>query len=188
MKVSNLRELLVDELKDLYNAEQQLVKALPKMAKAANSDELRRAFEEHLEQTKGHVERLDRAFESLDVATRGKKCMGMEGLIGEGKELLEAEMPEAVLDAGIIGAAQKVEHYEIAAYGTARRHAELLDLDDVVQLLEQTLDEEKQTDERLTDIAETINVEAEEPEESDGEEAERVAPGNGKRQRVGARR
>lgn len=187
MKVSNLQELLVDELKDLYNAEQQLVKALPKMAKAANSDELRTAFEEHLEQTKGHVERLDRAFESLDVATRGKKCMGMEGLISEGKELLEADMPEAVLDAGIIGAAQKVEHYEIAAYGTARRHAELLNLNEVVRLLEQTLDEEKQTDERLTDIAETINVEAEDPGESEDGEVPRTS-GNGKRQRVGARR
>jgi len=187
MKVSNLRELLVDELKDLYSAEQQLVKTLPKMAKAANSGELRTAFEEHLEQTKSHVERLDRAFESLDVATRGKKCLGMEGLISEGKELLETEMPEAVLDAGIIGAAQKVEHYEIAAYGTARRHAELLNLNDVVGLLEQTLDEEKQTDERLTDIAETINVEAEEPIESADGDA-RASSGNGKRQRVGSRR
>lgn len=185
MKVANLQELLVDELKDLYNAEQQLVKALPKMAKAASSDELRTAFEEHLEQTKGHVERLDRAFESLDVAARGKKCMGMEGLINEGKEILEEEMPESVLDAGIIGAAQKVEHYEIAAYGTARRHAELLNFGDIVQLLEQTLDEEKQTDERLTEIAETINVEAEEPEDV---ETDRVLAGNGKRQRVGARR
>lgn len=188
MKVSNLQELLVDELKDLYNAEQQLVKTLPKMAKSANSDELRTAFEEHLEQTKGHVERLDRAFESLNVATRGKKCLGMEGLINEGKELLETEMPEAVLDAGIIGAAQKVEHYEIAAYGTARRHAELLDLDDVVELLNQTLEEEKETDERLTEIAETINVEAEQPGESEDGDAQSVSPANGKRQRVGARR
>jgi ferritin-like metal-binding protein YciE len=187
MKVSNLQALLVDELKDLYNAEQQLVKALPKMAKAANSDELRKAFEEHLEQTKGHVERLDRAFESLDVATRGKKCLGMEGLISEGKELLEAEMPEAVLDAGMIGAAQKVEHYEIAAYGTARRHAELLQLDDIVRLLEQTLDEEKQTDNRLTDIAETINLQAEQPEGSEDEEAVGALSDNGKRHRVSAR-
>ena len=112
---------------------------------------------------------------------------GDGGLIGEGNELLEAEMPEAVLDAGIIGAAQKVEHYEIAAYGTARRHAELLNLDDVVKLLEQTLDEEKQTDERLTEIAESINVEAEEPDES-GDRQVRGSTGNGKRHRIGAHR
>src|ERR1700680_3711370 len=156
MKASNLHDLLVEELKDLYNAEQQILKALPKMAKASASEELASALEEHLEQTRGHVERLARAFTWLGVPARGKKCAAMEGLIKEGKELIEEGLPEAVLDAGLIGAAQKVEHYEIAAYGTAHRHAELLNLDDVAQLLEETLEEEKQTDERLSELAEEI--------------------------------
>ncbi|MDQ6766584.1 MAG: ferritin-like domain-containing protein [Candidatus Eremiobacteraeota bacterium] len=185
MKASNLQDLLVDELKDLYNAEQQIVKALPKMVKSAADDELRTAFEEHLEQTKGHVERLERAFDLLKVPARGKKCVGMEGLIDEGKELIEEGLPESVLDAGLIGAAQKVEHYEIASYGTARRHAELLNLDKIVTLLEQTLEEEKQTDARLSEIAEDINVQAESDEDQDDLEA---SSGNGKREKVGARR
>jgi ferritin-like metal-binding protein YciE len=160
MKANTLQDLLVVELKDLYNAEQQMVKALPKMAKAAASDDLRAAFEEHLEQTKGHVARIEKAFEQLDLPARGKKCAAMEGLITEGKELIEDYEPDTVLDAGLIGAAQKVEHYEIAGYGTARTHAELLGHRGIADLLEQTLEEEKATNEKLTELAEGINAEA----------------------------
>lgn len=159
-KENTLQDLLIVELKDLYNAEQQMVKALPKMAKAASSDDLRTAFEEHLEQTKGHVERIERAFEQLDVPARGKKCSAMEGLIAEGKELIEGNQADYVLDAGLIGAAQKVEHYEIAAYGTARTHAEVLGHRDIAELLAETLEEEKQTDQRLTELSADINSEA----------------------------
>ena len=143
MKNGNLRDLLIDELRDMYSMEHQLVKALPKMAKAANSGDLSAAFEEHLQQTRGHVERLDRAFAEIGVAARAKKCVGMEGIINEGHEAVEEDLDPDALDAGIIGAAQKVEHYEIAAYGTAKAHAEILGLDGVVKLLEETLQEEK---------------------------------------------
>jgi ferritin-like metal-binding protein YciE len=156
-----LEELLVDELKDLYSAENQLVKALPKMAKAASSPELRRSFERHLEVTRKQVERLDQIGESLDVRLTGKKCKGMEGLIEEGREIMSEDLDENALDAGLIGAAQKVEHYEIAAYGTARTHASLLGYNKAAQLLQRTLDEEAATDKKLTDLAESlINVEA----------------------------
>jgi ferritin-like metal-binding protein YciE len=120
MPQQELRELYIDELKDLYNAENQLVKALPKMAKAANSDELRNGFEEHLEQTKGHVQRLEQIFEMLGESPKGKKCKGMEGLIEEGSEMIEEDFEGSVRDAGLIGAAQRVEHYEIAGYGTVK--------------------------------------------------------------------
>jgi ferritin-like metal-binding protein YciE len=165
MKIESLQELFIDELKDLYSAENQIIKALPKMIKNSNSDELRSAFEEHLEQTKGQVERLDQIFEELDATPRGKKCKGMEGLLEESKELMEEDVEPEVLDAGIISAAQRVEHYEIAAYGTARTHAELLNMDNAVRLLQETLDEEKETDRKLTSIAESVNVEEEEGEE-----------------------
>jgi ferritin-like metal-binding protein YciE len=156
-----LEELLVDELKDLYNAENQIVKALPKMAKAATSPELKRAFERHLEETRRHVERLNQVADSLDVKLTGKKCYGMEGLIEEGKEIMEEDLDESAIDAGLIGAAQKVEHYEIAAYGTARTHAQLLGHNKIAKLLQQTLDEEGATDKKLTALAESvINVEA----------------------------
>jgi ferritin-like metal-binding protein YciE len=156
-----LEELLVDELKDLYSAENQLVKALPKMAKAASSPELRRAFERHLEETRRQVERLDQIGQALDVRLTGKKCKGMEGLIEEGKEIMEEDLEDPAIDAGIIGAAQKVEHYEIAAYGTARTHAEVLGYTKAAKLLQQTLDEEGATDKKLTQLAESIiNVEA----------------------------
>ena len=156
-----LEELLEDELKDLFNAENQLVKALPKMAKAAGSPELRRAFEKHLEETKRHVERLNQIGESLEMRLTGKKCKGMEGLIEEGKEVMQEDLDEDAMDAGLIGAAQKVEHYEIAAYGTARTHASLLGYNKVAKLLQQTLDEEGATDKKLTALAESIiNVEA----------------------------
>jgi ferritin-like metal-binding protein YciE len=156
-----LEELLVDELKDLYSAENQIVKALPRMAKAATSSELRRAFERHLEETRRQIERLDQIGEELEMKMTGKKCKGMEGLIAEGKELLEEDLDEDALDAGLIGAAQKVEHYEIAAYGTARTHAEMLGFRKVAKLLQQTLNEEGATDKKLTQLAENvINYEA----------------------------
>jgi len=170
MKIESLQELFIDELKDLYSAENQIIKALPKMIKNSNSDELRSAFEEHLEQTKGHVERLDQVFQELDATGRGKKCKGMEGLLEEGKELMEEDVEPEVLDAGLISAAQRVEHYEIAAYGTVRTYAELLGMDNAVKLLQETLDEEKETDRKLTSIAESVNVEAAEMAEEDEED------------------
>lgn len=185
MKQKTLRDFWVDELKDLHNAENQILKALPKMAKNATSDDLRQAFEEHLEQTKGHVERLDQIFDRIGLSGgRGKKCKGMEGVIDEGKEVLEEDLPDTVADAAMISAAQKVEHYEIASYGSARTHAEILGENEAVDLLEQTLQEEKETDERLTELAEEINPEAE-------EESEAIS-GNGhmrsSRRKVAARR
>ena len=156
-----LEELLVDELKDIYSAENQIVKALPKMAKAASSPELRRAFERHLEETRRQVERLDQIGQDLDIKLTGKKCHGMEGLIEEGKEVMEQDLDENAIDAGLIGAAQKVEHYEIAAYGTARTHASMLGFNKVARLLQQTLNEEGATDKKLTQLAESIiNAEA----------------------------
>lgn len=160
-EMNPLEELLIDELKDLYNAENQIIKALPKMAKAAGSPDLRRAFERHLEETRRQVERLDQIGEQLEARLTGKKCHGMEGLIDEGKEIMSQDLEENALDAGLIGAAQKVEHYEIAAYGTARAHAEMLGYTKVARLLQQTLNEEGATDKKLTQLAENIiNVEA----------------------------
>ena len=160
-EMNPLDELLQEELKDLYNAENQIIKALPKMAKAASSPELRRAFERHLEETRRQVERLDQIGEELEMKMSGKKCKGMEGLLAEGRELMEEDLEQDALDAGLIGAAQKVEHYEIAAYGTARTHASLLGYNKVARLLQQTLDEEGNTDKKLTALAESvINVEA----------------------------
>ena len=160
--METLNELLMDEVKDLYSAENQLTKALPKMAKAAQNAQLRQAFEKHLRQTEEHVRRLERVAEQLGGSPRGKKCIGMEGLVAEGKELI-TEKPEAdVLDAGLIGAAQKVEHYEIAAYGTARAHAEQLGLGQIAGLFQQTLDEELAANDKLTAIAEQqVNRQAE---------------------------
>ena len=171
-EMNPLEELLEDELKDLYSAENQLVKALPRMAKAASSPELRRAFERHLEETKRQVERLNTIGENLEMKLTGKKCKAMEGLIEEGKELMEEDLDDNVLDAGLIGAAQKVEHYEIAAYGCVCTYAEMLGYDQVHELLGQNLDEEETTDQRLTALAESvINPEAE--VESEEEEASR---------------
>ena len=188
MKIGSLQDLLVDLVKDLYSAETQLVKALPKMAKAASFPELRTAFEEHLEQTRQHVERLQQVCELLDTSARGKKCVAMEGLIEEGKELLDMKPEAAVLDAGLIAAAQKVEHYEIAGYGTARTWAEQLGLDEAADLFRQTLDEEKETDERLTELAEQmVNQEAEagseDHEEDEEEEMATAAPRKGRGRR-----
>ncbi len=168
-----LQELYVDELKDLYNAENQLVKALPKMAKAASSEKLRAGFEEHLEQTKGHVSRLEQIFESLGESPKGKKCKGMEGLVEEGSEIIDEDLEDGVKDAGLIGAAQRVEHYEIAAYGTVKAFAETLGHSEHASLLEQTLEEEKETDEKLTELAKQINVQAGKTVQSDSAGAEK---------------
>jgi ferritin-like metal-binding protein YciE len=160
MPEQGLKELYIDELKDLYSAENQLVKALPKMAKAASSDELRQGFEQHLEQTKGHVQRLEKIFQALGESPRGKTCKGMQGLIEEGSEATEENYEDTVMDAALIGAAQRVEHYEIAGYGTVRSMAETLGENNHVSLLEETLEEEKETDEKLTELAEQINTQA----------------------------
>ena len=162
MPNQGLKDLYIDELKDLYNAENQLVKALPKLARAAASDELRQGFEEHLEQTKGHVERLEKIFQMLDESPKGKKCKGMEGLIVEGSEVMEEDYEGSLLDAALIGTAQRVEHYEIAGYGTARSFAESLGQTDHVSLLNETLEEEKETDQKLTELAKQVNTEANE--------------------------
>jgi ferritin-like metal-binding protein YciE len=158
--LNTLRDLLIDELRDLHNAETQLVKALPKMAKAANNEELKAGFTEHLEQTKGHVERLERAFKILNETPKGKTCLAMKGLIEEGEEAINAKAPDSIRDANIIGAAQRVEHYEIAAYGTARSFAEELEEDQIASLLQETLDEESDTDRKLTALSSAINTEA----------------------------
>jgi ferritin-like metal-binding protein YciE len=151
--LKTLDDLFVHELQDLHNAEKQLVKALPKMAKAASSEKLRQGFEEHLEQTKQHVERLDKIFEQLDKKAGRTKCDAMEGLVEEGQKMIDQDAEPAVKDAGLIAAAQRVEHYEIAAYGSACAFAKILGLSEAVDLLEQTLAEEKETDERLTELA-----------------------------------
>jgi len=156
MKLDTLQKLYTDELRDLYNAENQLLKALPKMAKAASSEELKEAFEKHLEQTKGHVERLEQVFEELGEKPKGKTCRAMKGLIEEGSEILEEDGEESVLDAGIIVAAQKVEHYEIAGYGSVRTFAHLLGKDKSAELLQTTLDEESETNEILNKLAESV--------------------------------
>jgi ferritin-like metal-binding protein YciE len=161
MEMENLKDLLVDELKDLYSAENQITKALPKMAKAASSPELKQGFEDHLKQTKDQIARLEQIFKELEESPKGKKCHGMEGLLEEGKELMSEDAEPEVMDAGLISAAQRVEHYEIAAYGTVRTYARLLGMSKVVKLLEVTLREEKETDEKLSGLAEEINVEAE---------------------------
>src|ERR1700732_523232 len=167
-----LKQLYIDELRDLYSAESQLVKALPKLAKAATSNELRTGFEEHLEQTRGHVQRLEKIFTALDEKPTGKKCKGMQGLVEEGQEMIEEEKLERqALDAGLISAAQRVEHYEIAAYGTVRTFAKILGENHAVSLLEQTLEEEKQTDKKLTELARSINAEAAESGSEKGEDA-----------------
>jgi ferritin-like metal-binding protein YciE len=176
MPKGSLRELYIDELRDLYNAETQLTKALPKMAKASSTAELRQGFEEHLRQTSEHVSRLEQIFDMLEEKATGKKCLGMEGLVKEGAETMQEDYEDAVMDAAIIGAAQRVEHYEIAGYGTAKEFAQLLGEDEHVSLLEQTLDEEKQTDVKLTQLAEEINRQAQGAgggrEEEEGERGE----------------
>jgi ferritin-like metal-binding protein YciE len=168
MTLKSLDDLLVKELRDLYSAEAQIIKALPKMARAAHSPALKEALQEHLTVTEQQAKRLQEVFEMLSVSSRGPKCAAMEGLLKEGAELLEEEAEPAVRDAGIIGAAQRVEHYEIAGYGVARTFASLLGLDPIAELLQQTLDEEREADTSLTHLAETeINVAAMAPDEED---------------------
>jgi ferritin-like metal-binding protein YciE len=173
MPNENLKKLYVDELRDLFSAENQLLKALPKMAKAASSGELRSGFEKHLEQTKGHVQRLEEIFESLDQSPKGKKCVGMEGLVKEGSEVMEEGFEDAVLDAGLIGAARRVEHYEMAAYGTVQEIANVLGQTKHVSLLEKTLAEEKQTDEKLAALAKDINTLAHEERSDERQDTSR---------------
>jgi ferritin-like metal-binding protein YciE len=159
-KISNPRDLLVEEIKDLYSAENQLIKALPKMAKAATSDELREAFETHLDETEEHAARLEKIAKRLGESAKGKKCKAMEGLVEEAKEVMEKDAEPGMLDLALIGAAQKVEHYEIAGYGTARTLAEIAGETEVAQILQETLDEEGKTDKLLTEIAMELNLEA----------------------------
>jgi ferritin-like metal-binding protein YciE len=175
------KELYIDELKDIYSAESQMVKALPKLAKAASSDELRKGFEEHLEQTKSHVGRLEKIFQALGESPKGKKCKGMEGLVAEGAEAMEDDFEGSVMDAALIGAAQRVEHYEIAAYGTVCAFAQELGEEEQVSLLTETLEEEKETDEKLSKLAEQINTRA---NEGGGDEANEEAAGKKKTRRA----
>lgn len=166
MQMENLQDLMKEDLKDLLNAENQIVKALPKMIKSASNEQLQQAFEDHLEETKGHVERLEQVMEMLGMPARGKTCKAMQGLIEEGKEVMEEDAEEDVMDAALIGAAQKVEHYEIATYGTLCTYADLLGLQDAKKLLGQTLDEEKKTDQKLSELAESvINLQAADTEQ-----------------------
>lgn len=160
-KIETLHDLLIQEIKDLYSAETQLVKALPKMAKAASDERLKEAFQKHLAQTQEQVSRIEQIAKSLEFSPKGKKCVAMEGLIEEGKETISEDAAESVKDAALILAAQKIEHYEIAGYGTLREFADLLGYDEVRSLLEATLEEEHATDEELTEIASSINIEAE---------------------------
>jgi ferritin-like metal-binding protein YciE len=168
MSMDSLKDLYIDELKDLYNAENQLLKALPKMARKASAPELKRAFQDHLVQTEGHVNRLEKIFKGLGEKPTGKTCKAMKGLVEEGKEIIEEDGDESVLDAALIGAAQRVEHYEIAGYGVVRTFASLLGENAAVDLLQRTLNEEGETDKKLTALAETvINVDASEAEEDE---------------------
>jgi ferritin-like metal-binding protein YciE len=160
MKESALKELYLDELKDLYSAENQLVKALPKMARAATSEDLKAGFEEHLKQTEEHVRRLEKIFKALGDTPEGKKCKGMEGLIKEGSEMIDEDPGDEELDAGLIAAAQRVEHYEIAGYGCVATYAKILGENEAVTVLRKTLEEERTTDKKLTNLAENINIEA----------------------------
>ena len=184
MAGNNLREALVEEIKDLYNCEKQLTKALPKLAKAATSDELREAFESHLEETDGQITRLERVFELLDEKPRGKHCAGIAGIIEEGSDTIQEDAEDAVMDAMLIAAGQRAEHYEIGAYGTVIAWAEALELTDVAQLLQETLAEEKAADEKLTALAEsgineaaTAGAEDDESMEDDEEESSTASSG-----------
>lgn len=156
-----LKDLFVDEIKDLYNAEKQITKALPQMAKKASSEELKQAFEEHLKETENQIQRLEKVFKEIDMTPRSKKCEGIEGIISEGKEMMKEIKDPSLLDAALISAAQKVEHYEIASYGTVRTYAEMLNLQKAAELLQETLDEESNANEKLTKLAlNGINEEA----------------------------
>jgi ferritin-like metal-binding protein YciE len=182
MELDSLQALYVEKLRDLYSAEQQILKAMPKIRKAVTNDELMEAFDTHMAQTEAQVQRLERIFEELGMPPKGKHCKGMEGLLAEASELLGEDAEPDVLDAGIIGHAQSVEHYEIAGYGTARTYAELLGYDDHTELLQQTLNEEEETDRILTEIAvSSVNLEAMDADD-DSEDAttSRTASGGAK--------
>jgi len=170
--MENLKELLVEELKDLYSAEKQIVKALPKIIKGASSEELKAAITEHLEITKGQVTRLEEVFGQLDEKPKAKTCKGMQGLLEEGSESLDEEEKGMLRDLQLIGAAQRVEHYEVAAYGTAKAMAEKLGLSEAVDLLNETLEEEEEADKKLTEVAEALYEQVQTGDEEEGEEAE----------------
>ena len=177
MEHNALKEVYIAELKDLYDAENRLLKAIPKMAKAASSEKLRSGFEEHLEQTRGHVDRLKEILDAMGEKAGGKKCAGMTGIVKEGEEIMEEDFEGEVMDAALISAAQRVEHYEIAAYGCVRTWAELLGENEASALLEKTLEEEKETDQKLTELAEQINVQAKASSgEEEDEESEEETP------------
>jgi ferritin-like metal-binding protein YciE len=185
MALDSLRELLIEEMRDLYSAETQLVKALPKMAKAASHEELQAAITEHLEVTKNQVNRLTEIFDELEESPKGKTCKAMQGLIEEGEEIIQEDGEDAVKDAALICAAQKVEHYEIAAYGCVRTYANLLGLDSIGAKLQETLDEEGEADKSLTELAETIiNVEAEEADDDEEESEDAKINGAKRRSKV----
>src|SRR6202040_2388168 len=184
METNRLKHLYIEELKDLYSAETQMVKALPKMANAASSEDLRDGFMEHLGQTKEHVARLEKIFKALGESPKGKKCKGMEGLIKEGAEMIEEDPAPEELDAGLISAAQRVEHYEIAGYGCVSAYAKLLAEDQALSLLRQTLEEEKETDKRLTQLSGRVNIEAADSEESDRGSGKSRKPAMGKAARA----
>ncbi len=185
--MESIRELLVDEMKDLYDAEKQLVKALPKMVKASSNQELSEAFENHLEETRGHVQRLEQAFELMGEKPKSKPCAAMKGLIEEAGEQLKEGLEGPLLDSAIICAAQKVEHYEISGYGTLSAWAKSIGLDEVAELLDQTLAEEKAADDKLTDVGETVLTEAEasEPQGMDEEDPEQTMDGTRKKSVTG---
>ena len=190
MKIETLEQLLQEEVKDLYDAEKQLVRALPKLAKAASSQELRAAFQEHLEVTKEHVQRLEQVFEMMGMKAKGKPCAGMKGLVAEGQEVMEEDGTEELMDAALIGAAQRVEHYEIAAYGTARTFAEKIGNTEVAELLQETLTEEEEADKKLTEISMTLldqvaqgggeQAESEEEEEAPKRSRAKTRAGSGR--------
>jgi ferritin-like metal-binding protein YciE len=187
VQMNSLRELYVEELKDLYSAETQILKALPRMIKAASNSDLQRAFTQHERQTQQHVKRLERIFKMLDESTRGKKCKGMEGLLEEGQELIKERPEPEVLDAGLIAAAQRVEHYEIAGYGTVRTYARQLGEEEQATLLQQTLDEEGETDKLLSSLAESsINIEAEQADDDEMSESGSMNGRSGGARRAGA--
>jgi ferritin-like metal-binding protein YciE len=178
--MENLRELFIEELKDLYSAEKQIIKALPKIIRGAASDELKTAITEHLEVTKGQVTRLDEVFGALGEKPKAKHCKGMEGLLAEGAECLDEEEKGTLRDLQLIGAAQRVEHYEVAAYGTSKAMAEKLGLTDAVELLSQTLQEEEEADTKLTEVAEGLYAEVQTGDEEEGDDDEPVAVSRGK--------
>jgi ferritin-like metal-binding protein YciE len=182
MKLESLRDLYVEQLQDLYNAEQQLIKALPKMARAASSEELKAAFEDHLGQTRQHAQRIETIFEQMGEKAKGKKCKAMEGLVEEGGEVIKEDMDDGIKDAALIAAAQRVEHYEIAGYGCVHAYATRLGEDDAATLLSQTLQEEKAADEMLNGIAEQLNIEV--PQESGQTEKRTVKSSRGRTRRA----